>query len=81
LCGYSISISQLVIQTNETDYKVRFKDKQYQDEFTFFQMCLAIEQSFNIEFTDTEVLELDTVEELAKLVQTKRDRKYRNTRK
>jgi acyl carrier protein len=44
-------------------------------------MCLAIEQSFNIEFTDTEVLELDTVEELAKLVQTKRDRKYRNTRK
>jgi hypothetical protein len=52
---------------------VRFKDKQYQDEFTFFQMCLAIEQSFNIEFTDTEVLELDTVEELAKLVQTKRE--------
>jgi acyl carrier protein len=44
-------------------------------------MCLAIEQSFNIEFTDTEVLELDTVEELAKLVQTKRDRKYRNPRK
>ena len=44
-------------------------------------MCLAIEQSFNIEFTDTEVLELDTVEELAKLVQIKRDRKYRNTRK
>jgi acyl carrier protein len=42
-------------------------------------MCLAIEQSFNIEFTDTEVLELDTVEELAKLVQTKRD--SRNTRK
>ena len=44
-------------------------------------MCLAIEQSFNIEFTDTEVLELDTVEELVKLIQTKRDRKYRNTRK
>ena len=44
-------------------------------------MCLAIEQSFNIEFTDTEVLELDTVEELVKLVQTKRDRKFRNTRK
>ena len=60
---------------------MRFKDKQYQDEFTFFQICLAIEQSFNIEFNDTEVLELDTVEELVKLVQTKRDRKYRNTRK
>jgi acyl carrier protein len=60
---------------------VRFRDKQYQDEFTFFQMYWAIEQSFNIEFTDTEVLEINTVEELVKLIQTKRDRKYRNTRK
>jgi len=60
---------------------MKFKDKQYEDEFTFIQMCLAIEQSFGFEFIDTEILELDSIEELVKLIQNKRAKKTRPRKK
>lgn len=60
---------------------MRFKDKKYEDEFTYIQMLLAIEQTFGFEFIDTEVLELDTIEELCKLIQRKRAKKTRTSKK
>lgn len=54
-----------------------FEDENNQDDMTLLQMCLAIEQSFGIEFTDTEISNLDTIDELIILIQYKRKKPKR----
>lgn len=48
-----------------------FEDKTYQDDMIYLQIYLAIEQSFGIEFTDTEVSHLETLDELVDLIKNK----------
>ena len=45
-----------------------FEDETYQDDMIQLQMYLAIEQSFGIEFTDTDVSNLETIDELIILI-------------
>ena len=54
---------------------MRFEDTVHQDEFTYLQTFLAIEQSFGFEFTDTEILDLETIEELITLIKSKNGKK------
>ena len=57
-----------------------FEDETYQDDIIQLQVYLAIEQSFGIEFTDTEVFKLETLEELFTLIKKKRGRRRVNKR-
>lgn len=57
-----------------------FEDKTYQDDVIQIQLYLAIEQSFGIEFKDTEVLKLDTIEDLIKLIKKKHVRRRRGNK-
>jgi acyl carrier protein len=59
---------------------VIFEDETYQDDMIQLQMYLAIEQSFGIEFTDTEVSNLETLEELIILIKKKHGRRRTNRR-
>ena len=57
-----------------------FEDETYQDDMIHLQMYLAIEQSFGIEFTDTEVSNLETIDELIILIKKKHGRRRVNRR-
>ena len=57
-----------------------FEDETYRNDMIQLQMYLAIEQSFGIEFTDTEVSNLETIDELTILIKKKHGRRRSNKR-
>lgn len=57
-----------------------FEDETYRNDMIELQMYLAIEHSFGIELKDTEVLKLDTKEDLVKLIKKKYLRRLRNSK-
>lgn len=63
-------VLKTVLQTNLThvDENMKFKDMEIWDSMTFMMLIVKIEETFDISFSDEEIIELDCIRKARELI-------------